>query len=206
MKPLCLNCATNFLSPTSGRPPVAANTFDAIDPSTEQVLASVARGGPEDIDDAVAAARAAFEGPWRRVTPVERGRLLYRVARELEARIVEFAELETLDTGKPLAHAHGEISGCVGYLDYYAGAADKIHGETVPLGPDYLNYTVREPLGVTAHIVPWNMPLSHDLPQPRPRPGSGQHRRYQAGGTDAPDRAQVRRDIPGSELPPASTT
>ena len=135
-------------------------TFDAIDPSTEEVLASVPRGGPEDVDDAVAAARTAFEGPWRRITPQERGRLLYRVARELEARIDEFAELETLDTGKPLSHARGEISGCVGYLDYYAGAADKIHGETIPLGPDYLNYTVREPLGVTAHIVPWNMPLS----------------------------------------------
>jgi aldehyde dehydrogenase (NAD+) len=135
-------------------------TFETIDPSTEEVLATVARGGREDVDDAVAAARAAFEGPWRRVTPPERGRLLYRVARELEARTEEFAELETLDTGKPLAHARGEISGCVGYLDYYAGMADKIHGETIPLGPDYLNYTVREPLGVTAHIVPWNMPLS----------------------------------------------
>ena len=135
-------------------------TFEAINPSTEESLTQVARGGLEDIDDAVAAAREAFEGPWRRVKPEERGRLLYRVARELEARINEFAELETLDTGKPLAHAHGEISGCVRYLDYYAGAADKIHGETIPLGSDYLNYTVREPLGVTAHIVPWNMPLS----------------------------------------------
>ncbi len=135
-------------------------TFEAINPSTEEILTQVARGGPEDIDDAVAAARGAFDGPWRRVKPEERGRLLYRVARELEARINEFAELETLDTGKPLAHAHGEISGCVRYLDYYAGAADKIHGETIPLGSDYLNYTVREPLGVTAHIVPWNMPLS----------------------------------------------
>ncbi len=135
-------------------------TFHAIDPSTEEVLASVSRGGPEDIDDAVAAAREAFEGPWHNVTPQERGRLLYKVARELETRIDEFSELETLDTGKPLAHARGEISGCVDYLDYYAGTADKIHGETIPLGPDYLNYTVREPLGVTAHIVPWNMPLS----------------------------------------------
>lgn len=141
-------------------PARSGETFEAIDPSTEEVLATVARGGPEDVDDAVAAAREAYEGPWRRVTPQERGRLLYRVARELEARIDEFAELETLDTGKPLAHAHGEVSGCVGYLDYYAGAADKIHGETIPLGPNYLNYTVREPLGVTAHIVPWNMPLS----------------------------------------------
>ena len=134
-------------------------TFEAINPSTEEVLAEVARGDARDIDDAVQASRRAFV-PWRRTTPVERGRLLYRAARELEARIDEFAELETLDTGKPLAHARGEISGCVGYLDYYAGAADKIHGETIPLGPDYLNYTVREPLGVTAHIVPWNMPLS----------------------------------------------
>lgn len=135
-------------------------TFETIDPSTEEVLATVPRGGAEDVDDAVAAARAAFEGPWRRVTPSERGRLLYRVARELEAKIDEFAELETLDTGKPPAHARGEISGCVDYFDYYAGAADKIHGETIPLGPNYLNYTAHEPLGVTAHIVPWNMPLS----------------------------------------------
>ena len=145
--------ANEWVSARSGE------AFDAIDPSTEKVLAPVARGYAEDVDDAVAAAREAF-GAWRRVTPAERGRLLYRVARALEERIDEFAELETLDTGKPLAHAHGELKGCVGYLDYYAGAADKIHGETVPLGPDYLNYTVREPLGVTAHIVPWNMPLS----------------------------------------------
>ncbi len=145
--------ANEWVSARSGE------TFDAINPSTEKVLAPVARGYAEDVDDAVAAAREAF-GSWRRVTPAERGRLLYRVARTLEERIDEFAELETLDTGKPLAHAHGEHKGCVGYLDYYAGAADKIHGETVPLGPDYLNYTVREPLGVTAHIVPWNMPLS----------------------------------------------
>ena len=85
-------------------------TFETIDPSMEEVLATVARGGTEDVDDAVAAARAAFERPWRRVTPQERGRLLYRVARELEARIDEFAELETVDTGKPLAHAR-EILG-----------------------------------------------------------------------------------------------
>jgi aldehyde dehydrogenase (NAD+) len=140
-------------------PARSGQTFEAIDPSTEEVLAGVARGDARDVDDAVQAAWEAF-GQWRRVTPAKRGRLLYGVARELEARVDEFAELETLDTGKPLGHARGEISGCVAYLDYYAGAADKIHGETVPLGPDYLNYTVREPLGVTAHIVPWNMPLS----------------------------------------------
>ena len=141
-------------------PARTGDMFETVNPSTEEVLAAVSRGGAEDVDDAVGAAREAFEGPWRRVAPPDRGRLLYGLARALETRIDEFAELETLDTGKPLGHARGEISGCVAYLDYYAGAADKIHGETVPLGPDYLNYTLREPLGVTAHIVPWNMPLS----------------------------------------------
>jgi aldehyde dehydrogenase (NAD+) len=141
---------------TSGR---SSRTFEVVDPSTEEVLAAVPRGTTGDVDDAVGAAETAF-GPWRRVTPEDRGRLLYGVARALEARLEEFARLETLDTGKPLGHARGEISGCVRYFDYYAGVADKIHGETIPLGPDYLNYTVREPVGVTAHIVPWNAPLS----------------------------------------------
>ena len=141
-------------------PARSGETFETIDPSTEEVLSPVPRGDAGDIDDAVTAAREAFEGPWRRVLPEERGRLLYRVARSLKERLDEFAELETLDTGKPLSHAKGEVAGCVRYFEYYAGLADKIHGETIPLGPDYLNYTVNEPLGVTAHIVPWNMPLS----------------------------------------------
>ena len=141
---------------TPGR---SGRTFEVVNPSTEETLAAVPRGTAEDIDDAVRAAETAF-ATWRRSKPEDRGRLLYGVARSLEARQEEFARLETLDTGKPLGHARGEISGCVRYFDYYAGVADKIHGETIPLGPDYLNYTVHEPLGVTAHIVPWNAPLS----------------------------------------------
>ena len=141
---------------TSGR---SGLTLEVVDPSTEEVFAAVPRGTTGDVDDAVGAAETAF-GAWRRVAPEDRGRLLYGVARALEARLEEFARLETLDTGKPLGHARGEISGCVRYFDYYAGVADKIHGETIPLGPDYLNYTVREPMGVTAHIVPWNAPLN----------------------------------------------
>lgn len=142
-------------------PARSGRTFDTVDPSTEEIIARVARGGPEDVADAVRAAREAFEaGGWPRMAPDERARILYRTARELEGRVEEFARLETLDTGKPLAFARDEIRGCVKYFDYYAGAADKIHGETVPLGPEYLNYTVREPMGVTAHIVPWNAPLS----------------------------------------------
>ena len=141
---------------TPGR---SGRTFEVVNPSTEEVLAAVPRGTPEDVDDAVRAAETAF-GIWRRSKPEDRGRLLYGVARSLEARLEEFALLETLDTGKPLGHARGEISGCVRYFDYYAGVADKIHGESIPLGPDYLNYTVHEPIGVTAHIVPWNAPLN----------------------------------------------
>lgn len=135
-------------------------TFEVINPSTEEVLATVPRGGPKDVDDAVSAAAEAMEGPWGRYAPDARARMLRNLAWALEARTEEFAEAETLDTGKPLGHARGEVSGCVRYFDYYAGAADKVHGETIPLGPDYLNYTVREPVGVTAHIVPWNAPLS----------------------------------------------
>jgi aldehyde dehydrogenase (NAD+) len=141
---------------TSGR---SGLTLEVVNPSTEEILAAVPRGMLEDVEDAVRAAETALD-PWWHFTPENRGRLLYEVARSLEARLEEFARLETLDTGKPLGHARSEISGCVRYFDYYAGVADKIHGETIPLGFDYLNYTVREPLGVTAHIVPWNAPLS----------------------------------------------
>lgn len=135
-------------------------TFDTVDPATEVSITSVARAGTRDVDDAVEAARAAFDGPLRRISPARRSTLLTQLARKLESRAEEFAYLETRDTGKPLSFARGEITGCVRYLDYYAGAADKIHGHTLPLGPDYLDYTVREPVGVTAHIIPWNAPLS----------------------------------------------
>lgn len=141
-------------------PARSAATFETLDPATEETVTRVARGGPDDVDEAVRAARAAFVGSCRRMTPVDRARLLTRAARTLESRAEEFARLETRDTGKPITLSRSEIHGCVRYFDYYAGAADKIHGETVPLGPGYLDYTVREPLGVTAHITPWNAPLS----------------------------------------------
>jgi len=136
-----------------------SGTFDTVDPSTEEVIAGVARGGEREIDAAVAAARAAFRGEWSRIKPPERARMLYGVARGIERRSEELARLETLDTGKPLQHARAEMVSCAAYFDYYAGAADKIHGDTIPQGPDHLGFTVREPVGVTAHIVPWNVPL-----------------------------------------------
>ncbi|WP_047864379.1 aldehyde dehydrogenase family protein [Rubrobacter aplysinae] len=134
-------------------------TFDTVNPSTEEVIAGVERGGEREVDAAVAAAREAFRGEWSKVKPPERARMLYGVARELERRAEEFARLETLDAGKPLQHARAEMASCAAYFDYYAGAADKIHGDTIPQGPDHLGFTVREPVGVTAHIVPWNVPL-----------------------------------------------
>lgn len=139
--------------------PRCGQTLPVDDPSTTDTVAHVARGDAEDIDLAVRAARSRFEQTRQR-TPAERGRLLRALAVALDGCREEFARLETLDTGKPLSLARAEIGGCVDYLDYYAGAADKVHGETIPIGPGALAYTVREPVGVTAHIVPWNAPLS----------------------------------------------
>lgn len=134
-------------------------TIPVEDPSTGETIAEIARGDAGDVDAAVAAAQVAARHT-RRTTPAERARALRALAASLDAAAEEFARLETLDTGKPLSLARGEIAGCVGYLDYYAGAADKLHGETIPIGPGSLAWTVREPVGVTAHIVPWNAPLS----------------------------------------------
>lgn len=138
---------------------IGADTLAVEDPSTGEVIAHVARGGAADVDRAVASARTGAERA-RRTTPAERGRTLRTLAAALDAQREELARLETLDTGKPLSLARSEVAGCVAYLEYYAGAADKLQGETIPLGPGSLAWTVREPVGVTAHIVPWNAPLS----------------------------------------------
>jgi aldehyde dehydrogenase (NAD+) len=134
--------------------------IEAIDPATEEIIATVPRGNAADVDDAVGAARAAFDGPWRRMKPKERARLLYELGRAIEREADAFAELETRDSGKPLQLAMKETIGTARYFEYYAGIADKLHGEQIPLGPDYVDFTIREPLGVSAQIVPWNMPLN----------------------------------------------
>ncbi len=134
--------------------------FATLNPATEAVIGLVPRGNSVDVDAAVSSARAAFEGEWARYAPKERAALLFETARLLRERVSEFAELETLDQGKPLQLARNEVLGAARYFEFYAGAADKFYGETIPLGPDYLDFTLREPLGVTAHIVPWNMPLN----------------------------------------------
>lgn len=134
-------------------------SFETIDPSTEQVLGMVARGGADEIDLGVQAAHRALKGDWHTLTPAERGRLMFRVADLLEADAEQFALLETLDTGKPVQESLGDMAGVCATLRYNAGAADKMEGSTIPLGRDVVDFTMFEPIGVTAHIVPWNFPL-----------------------------------------------
>lgn len=129
-------------------------------PATGQPVARVARAMPQDVDHAVAAARAAFE---RRamlaLTPAERGRLMFDIARELRAMTEDIAELECLDNGKTLANGRNEVALTVRYLEYYGGLADKLEGRQIPLGDGVVDYTVHMPFGVSAQIVPWNGPL-----------------------------------------------
>lgn len=132
----------------------------SFDPGRGVPFATFAAGGAEDVARAVAAARAALSGPWSRLTPAARGEILMRASQLLRERATRFAVVETLDSGKLLAEAEGDVGGVVRCLAYYAGAADKLQGESVPLGPDYLGLTIEEPVGVVAQIVPWNYPLS----------------------------------------------
>ncbi len=139
--------------------PQAGRTFENVDPSTEEPLGAVARGDAADVDRAVRAADAALRGAWRQITPAARGRLLLRLAERIAERKDEIARLETLDVGKPLKESRGDVDGVVSTLIYNAGAADKLEGATIPLGPSFIDFTLMEPIGITAHIVPWNYPL-----------------------------------------------
>ncbi|MGB8542111.1 MAG: aldehyde dehydrogenase family protein [Candidatus Acidiferrales bacterium] len=143
----------------------SGKTFATYNPATGEVLANVAAGDKEDIDRAVKAARAAFEtGKWSKISPSERGRLLWKLADLLEKHTEEFAQLESLDNGKPLKVARAaDIPLAVDHFRYYAGWATKIEGNTISLGlanrGKFHAYTVREPVGVAGQIIPWNFPL-----------------------------------------------
>ncbi len=143
----------------------SGKTFATYNPATGEVLANVAAGDKEDINRAVKAARAAFEtGPWSKISPSERGRLLWKLADLLEKHTEEFAQLESLDNGKPLKIARvADVPLAVDHFRYYAGWATKIEGNTISLGlakqGKFHAYTVREPVGVAGQIIPWNFPL-----------------------------------------------
>jgi aldehyde dehydrogenase (NAD+) len=139
----------------------AANgeSLPMIDPSSGKVIGDIARGSKADIDAAVASARAAFEGDWGRTSPVDRGRLLMKIANTVLENTEELARIEALDTGKPMKQARADTIALARYFEFYAGACDKLHGHTIPFLNGYTVLSLREPYGVTGHIVPWNYPL-----------------------------------------------
>ncbi|HEV7771935.1 MAG TPA: aldehyde dehydrogenase family protein [Conexibacter sp.] len=143
---------------------LSGESFPVRNPATGEQVASAARSGAEDVDRAVAAARRAFEsGPWARMSPAERGRIVWRIGELVEERAEEFAQLESLDNGRPISQARQEGSAAAAHYRYMAGWATKLEGATIPVGwaepGQYLAYTVHEPVGVVGAIVPWNFPL-----------------------------------------------
>jgi aldehyde dehydrogenase (NAD+) len=144
----------NRQEPASG-----GESIEVVDPSTGSSLGSLARGTPADIDRAVSAARAAYDKTWSTTAAVARGRILYQWSRIVADHAEELALLECLDTGKPMRQARSDASALARYFEFYAGAADKLHGQTIPYQDGYTVLTIREPHGVTGHIVPWNYPM-----------------------------------------------
>jgi len=144
-------------------PAASGKTFPTYNPATGEVLARVAEGDKEDIDQAVKAARAAFEnGPWRKMSPSQRGRAIWKLGDLIEENLEEFAELEMLDNGKPLKIARvADVPLAADIFRYMAGWATKIEGNTIPISMPgkYFAYTLREPVGVIGQIIPWNFPL-----------------------------------------------
>src|SRR6056297_2938817 len=137
----------------------APRTLPVEDPSTGEEIARIARGQAADIDAAVAAAHEALAGEWGRFTAAERGRCLTRLGRLVEEHEDLLAEIEAQDVGKPLTQARADARALARYCEFYGGAADKVHGTTIPYLDGYTVYTLREPHGVTGHIVPWNYPM-----------------------------------------------
>src|SRR5512143_3229727 len=153
---------TKLLIDGQWRDSVSGKTFATINPATEEVIAEVAEADAADIDLAVKAARKAFNrsGPWRKMDARDRGRLMNRLADLIEEHVDELAELETLDNGKPISESrHVDLPLVIDCFRYYAGWADKIHGQTIPIRGNYFCYTKREPVGVAGQIIPWNFPL-----------------------------------------------
>jgi len=141
----------------------SGKTFPVYNPATGEVMAHVAEGDKEDIDRAVRAARKAFEGgPWRKMSPSARGQAIYHLANLIEQHSDEFAQLESLDNGKPIAVARAaDVPLTIDHFRYMSGWATKLEGNTIPISMpgDYFSYTLREPIGVVGQIIPWNFPL-----------------------------------------------
>lgn len=141
------------------RPGTSPDRLPIEDPSSGGIIGEIASGTADDIDQAVHAARRSLEGPWGRMPAFERGRLMMRFAAIVETRIEDLARIEAMDVGKPLSQARADAKALARYFEFYAGAVDKITGETIPYLDGYTVYTLREPHGVCGHIIPWNYPM-----------------------------------------------
>ena len=152
---------TNCFIDGQWQPSQSGKTFETRHPANEEVITQIAEGDAADVDLAVKAARNAFDhGPWRSMDARERGALLYRLADLIEEEIDELAALETLDNGKPINDARNvDLPLTIDCLRYYAGYADKVHGQTIPVRGNYFTYTRKEPVGVVGQIIPWNFPM-----------------------------------------------
>ena len=139
--------------------PASGGTLPLENPSTGEPIGRIAAAQAADVDEAVNAARKALDGQWGALTAVDRGRLLSGIGRRVAEQVDLLAGLEALDVGKPLKQARADALALARYLEFYGGSADKFHGETIPYLGDYTVYTLREPHGVTAHIIPWNYPM-----------------------------------------------
>ncbi|MFY0615314.1 MAG: aldehyde dehydrogenase family protein, partial [Hyphomicrobiaceae bacterium] len=140
-------------------PAVSGETFTVSSPIDGAGYASVAKAGIEDVDMAAAAARRAFAGAWPRMLPFDRGRVLQEIANTIRNRSQEIATAETMSGGKTISNSLNEVSAAARVFEYYAGAMDKFFGNTIPMGADLMDFTVREPVGVVAQITPWNFPI-----------------------------------------------
>ena len=163
------------------------------DPSRGVEIGAIARGTSADIDAAVDAAERALAGEWGRLTATERGRLLMKLAGLIHTRIEDLARIEAIDVGKPIKQGRADALAMARYMEFYGGAADKVMGETIPYLAGYTVYTLREPHGVTGHIVPWNYPMQIVGPHDRRGAGDGQRLRPEAGGRSLPHFACARR-------------
>ncbi|MCJ1238679.1 aldehyde dehydrogenase (NAD(P)(+)) ald5 [Varicellaria rhodocarpa] len=138
---------------------VDGKTFETINPSTEKPIVAVHEATEKDVDIAVSAARKAFEGPWKKVTPQERGRYLVKLADLFEQNLETLSAIESLDNGKAVSMAKVDVGMAASCLRYYGGWADKIEGKVIDTNPDTFNYTRQEPIGVCGQIIPWNFPI-----------------------------------------------
>src|SRR5579885_1129554 len=136
----------------------AKKKIPVLNPATNDVIAYAEEASIEDVERAIDAARRAFD-QWSKLDPVRRARILYKLASLSRDNTENLAKYETLNNGKPIKEAVGDVLYAARLFEYYAGLADKIQGETIPVPGDRFAYTLREPLGVTAHIAPWNFPL-----------------------------------------------